>query len=233
VLSAALLAITRDLPMAAYGPAAITGLVHVPYVACLAWAYDHGDFSVAYPIARGSGAALSALGGVVLLDDSVGPWTVVAIVVVAAGMGVLALGAHHRQVVLALFVGLTIGVYTVNDSDAVRTYGASYAFAVFVLTGLATTLLGVALGRSGAMAAAVRTNWQRFATTGVMVAACYGLVLVAVRRAPVGYVAALRESSVLIAALLGARYLAEAEGQRRTFAAAVILGGIVLLIATA
>ena len=64
-----------------------------------------------------------------------------------------------------------------------------------------------------------------------MVAASYALILVAVRRAPVGYVATLRESSVLIAAFLGQRYLDEHRVRQRTIAAAVILAGLVLLVA--
>lgn len=231
-LSMLVLAVTRDLPAAAWGPAALTGLVHVPYTACLAWAYDRGDFSVAYPVARGSGAVLSAIGGVVLLGDDVGGWTILAIGVVAAGMAMLAAGAQPAQIATALVVGLAIGVYTVNDSDAVRQYGATYAFAVFAMIGVSTTILGVATGRARPMVATMRTGWLRYGVTGAMVAASYALILVAVRRAPVGYVAALRESSVLIAAVLGSRYLAEAQGRRRTIASAVIFGGLVLLVAT-
>lgn len=231
-LSVVVLAVTRDLPAAAWVPAAFTGLVHIPYTACLAWAYDRGDFSVAYPIARGSGAVLSALGGIVLLDDTLGVGSVVAILTVAAGMALLAFGAHPPQIALALVVGLSIGTYTVNDSDAVREFGTTYAFAVFALIGVSTTLLGVATGRTRPMIATMRVDWRRYGVTGVMVAASYFLILVAVRRAPVGYVAALRESSVLMAAFLGTRYLAEAQARRRTVAATVILGGLVLLVAT-
>ena len=61
---------SRDLPAAAWRTGdRHGGLVHVPYLLLLAAAYEHGDFSVAYPVARGSGAVLAALGGVVLLDD--------------------------------------------------------------------------------------------------------------------------------------------------------------------
>lgn len=148
-------------------------------------------------------------------------------------MVLLGLGAHGPQVAMALAVGATIGVYTVNDSNAVRDHGTTYAFALFVTIGLSTTLLGVSMGRSAAMRASLRTDLRRHAVTGTMSAASYVLVLVAVRRAPVGYVSALRESSVLIAAFLGTRYLAESHARRRTVAAAVILTGLVLLITTA
>ena len=63
-----------------------------------------------------------------------------------------------------------------------------------------------------------------------MTIAAYGLVLIAVRHAPVGYVAALRESSVLIAVFVGSRYLGEGSGRTRMIAAGLIVGGLVLLV---
>ena len=94
VIGAAVLLVTRDLPAAAWWPAVLTGLVHVPYVLLLAHAYTHGDFSVAYPVARGSGAVLAAIGGVVLLDDDLSALGVVAVVTVAGG-DVAALHRRH------------------------------------------------------------------------------------------------------------------------------------------
>src|SRR5262245_51729110 len=84
VIGAVALLLTRDLPAAAWWPAALTGLIHIPYLLLLASAYEHGDFSVAYPVARGSGAVFAAIGGVVLLDDDLGVAGVAAVIVVAA-----------------------------------------------------------------------------------------------------------------------------------------------------
>ena len=76
----------------------MTAIVHVPYVLLLAYAYEHGDFSVAYPVARGSGAVFAAIGGVVLLDDDLGAAGTVAVLVVAGGMWLLSVGATARAV---------------------------------------------------------------------------------------------------------------------------------------
>lgn len=232
VMSLVVVLAMHDLPAAAWLPAALTGLIHIPYTICLAHAYDRGDFSVAYPVARGSGAALSAIGGIALLGDELAPGSIVAIGIVAAGMGLLAVGAAPSQIATALIVGLCIGAYTVNDSHAVRQYGTTYPFAVFAVIGVSTTGLGLVTGRGRAMVATMRTGWSRYSVTGSMVAASYALILVAVRHAPVGYVATLRESSVLIAAYLGQRYLDEKRVRQRTVAAAVILAGLVLLVVT-
>ena len=230
VVSVPVVVATHDLPAAAWGFAALTAVTHVPYAAFLAAAYDHGDFSVAYPIARGSGAALAGLGGIVLLGDHLGVLGGVGLLTVAAGMVVLAAGADRVHVLLALGVGVTIGVYTVNDSHASRTFGVTYAFAAFALAAIAVTSYGILHRGAPALVASMRTDWRRHVVSGAMTAAAYVMVLIAVRRAPVGYVASLRESSVLAAAFLGTRYLSEGQSRRRTAAAVVILTGLVLLV---
>jgi drug/metabolite transporter (DMT)-like permease len=231
---AVLVSVTGGLPAAGWGWAAASGAVHLPYIVALAGAYDAGDFSVAYPLARGGGALLAGVGGVVLLGDEVNGWTMAAIITVVAGMALLAAGAQPAAVRAALFVAVTIGVYTTIDSHASREIGNDrYVFAAFVVGGCAVTAYGAATGRGTAMVAALRSRWRQFALTAAMSMLTYGLVLAAVRRAPVGYVAALRESSVLLAAFLGWRYLDEGGVRRRSVAAAVILGGLVLLVVSA
>ena len=234
LIGAAVLAIGGGIPAAGWGYAAITGLIHVPYLAGLAAAYEHGDFSLAYPIARGGGALLAGIGGIVLLGDELNPWSIAAIVTVVAGMMLLAVGAAPGQVVAALFVAVTIGAYTLNDSYAARELGGNlYPFAVFLASGVLVSLYGMAIGRTGEVLVAMRAGWRGFTVTAVMSIVTYALVLLAVQRAPVGYVAALRESSVVIAAFVGTRYLSEAGARRRTVAAAIVVAGLVLLVASA
>lgn len=233
-ISAAIL-LAGGVPAAAWAWAAITGAVHIPYTWGLARAYDRGDFSIVYPVARGSGALLSAVGGIVFLDDRLSFWPIVAIVGVAGGICLLANGRTKGLGVIpaALLVGVMIGIYTTSDSHANRTLDSDfYPFAVFVMIGLTTTCLGLALGRGREMLPALRTDWRRFAFTGPATVVTYWLILIAVKSAPVGYVAALRESSVLIASLIGTRLLAEQHAGRRTLAASLIVSGLVLLVAT-
>ena len=231
VIGAVVLLVLRDLPAGAWWWALGSGLFHVPYVVALGWAYRHGDFSLAYPIARGGGALLAAIGGLVLLGDDLSWLGVAAIVVVVGGMGMLAWGAAPAQVVAALVVAVSIGGYTVFDSHAAREYERfSYVFAAQVVTAATATVTGVALGRGRDLLAVPRAVWLRMSGAAVMTIAAYGLVLVAVRHAPVGYVAALRESSVLIAVFVGARYLGEGRARVRAVAATTIVAGLVLLV---
>lgn len=233
LVSGAALVVVGSVPAASWGWATLSGLIHVPYVVGLAHAYRRGDFSLAYPVARGGGALVAAIGGVAILGDVVSPTGIVAIVVVVGGMGLLAVGAPWRQVATAAAVAATIGAYTIVDSHAARQgEGVGYVFAVFAMIGATTSVVGVAAGRLPALMRIGPDQWRRAALAAATSIVTYGLVLLAVRRAPVGYVAALRESSVLIAAVIGWRLLDESRGRLRTAAAVVIVLGLVVLVAT-
>ncbi|HWM18616.1 MAG TPA: EamA family transporter [Ilumatobacteraceae bacterium] len=231
IFGAIAIAVTRDLPAEAWVWAAITGTVHVPYIVALASAYDRGDFSLAYPVARGGGALLAGIGGIVLLDDELSVLGVIAIATVTAGMVLLSIGAELAQVLTALVVAAMIGIYTTVDSHAARDVGGNtYVFAVFASCAVMVSIYGVAAGKGPALRRSLAGSWRMYLLTGAVSLAAYGLVMIAVRRAPVGYVAALRESSVLVAAFIGWKYLDEGSAHRRLIAAGVVVAGLVLLV---
>jgi drug/metabolite transporter (DMT)-like permease len=93
------------------------------------------------------------------------------------------------------------------------------------------SLVFLARGRHRALVAAWPHHWPRWVVAGACLAAAYTMVVVAVRYAPVGYVAVLRESSVVLGALLGWRFLHESLGGRRLVSSLVILAGMLGLIA--
>src|SRR4051794_431534 len=128
--------------------AVTTGIVHIGYAAGLALAYDRGDFSVSYPIARGGGALLAAIGGVVLLDDRLSALSWLGITVVVAGLVLLAFGHGRVHVLPALAVAVAIGTYTLIDAQGSRrTDTNAYALAVYMTVGVALTAWGLARGR--------------------------------------------------------------------------------------
>jgi drug/metabolite transporter (DMT)-like permease len=130
-----------------------------------------------------------------------------------------------------LAVAVCIGAYSLADAQGIRTTDtALYAFASFVAMSIAISCFGIAIGKGPALVASMRTRWPRFAAMGLAVTVTYGLVQLAFRLAPVGYVTALRESSVVIAALVGTRLLGEPAGRRRVAASATVLAGLVLLV---
>src|SRR5439155_3680718 len=100
---------------------AASSVVHVAYIVALTRAYHHGDFSFAYPLARGGGALIAAVGGVVFLADSLSVVAWLAIAIVVAGLASL-VGPGFSRVAL-LWAGLTaatIGTYTTLDAAGAR-----------------------------------------------------------------------------------------------------------------
>jgi drug/metabolite transporter (DMT)-like permease len=211
--------------------AVLSGCVQLPYIVLLARAYNHGDFSDVYPIARGGGAVLAAIGGLVLLGDPVRFWGIAAIMVVATGLITLAGKAKRAAVLTALGVAATIGTYTIIDSKGSRsTANVGYAFASGVMVAVCCSTYGIATGRVAELRAVLKVDWKRFAVAGFASLLTYTLVLIAVRHASVGYVSALRESSVVLAALLGWRFLGEGDVRRRVIASGIVLAGLIMLV---
>ena len=230
-LGAVALVVAGGIPSEGYLWAGLSGLTHVPYCVFLARAYGAGDFGMVYPIARGGGALLAGIGGILFLDDRIGWLGFAGLCIVAVGLMALSTGGRLHQVTDALVVALTIGVYTVCDARGVRvTDTPVYAAASFVSTAAFTSIACLAAGRLPLLRDAVRARWRQFVLAGIATAVTYTLVQIALRRAPVGYVTALRESSVLLAAILGQRVLSETAGRRRIAAAGGVVVGLVVLV---
>ena len=231
VLAAVVLVVAGGIPSRGFVWAGLSGLTHVPYCLLLAKAYNVGDFSVAYPIARGGGALVAGIGGITLLGDSFRPIGVIGMIVVAIGLFALAGRGASKQVIVALCLAGTIGVYSVLDAKGIRSVDTPlYAAATFIAVTTMTTTYALAAGRARDMVIAMHSYWRRFIAMGIASGVTYALVQIAFERAPVGYVTCLRESSVLIAAFVGARYLGEGQALRRVAAAFVVLTGLLLLV---
>ena len=211
---------------------AASSVVHVVYVVALTRAYEHGDFSFAYPLARGGGALLAAIAGVLFLADTLSGLAWLAIAVVVGGLASLVRPGVSRMALL--WAGLTaamIGTYTTLDAaGARRSSGLGYGIAIVLGAGLVLSAVIVASGRAGRLAPAVQREWPRFLVGGVCSTLAYSMVLAAARLAPVGYVAALRESSVILGAGAGWLFLHERLGRARVASALVVTAGLVLLI---
>lgn len=213
---------------------ALSGVVHVAYVTGLVGAYRHGDFSLAYPLARGGGALVAALGGAAFLGDRLSAPAWLAIAVVVAGL--ISLIGHAVLAVTvrdALLTAAAIGTYTVVDAHGSRVSADSlaYGFASTATAAAGISLVFLARGRGRALLAAWPANRTRWMVAGAASATAYALVVVALGYAPVGYVAMLRESSVVLGALVGWRWLHEGLGGRRLVSSVVIMAGLLGLVA--
>jgi drug/metabolite transporter (DMT)-like permease len=210
--------------------AAASAVIHVAYGWFLARAYDLGDFGVAYPVARGGGAFLAAVGGVALLSDDLSLVAGLGASVVLVGLLSLArLRSSGRALAAALATAALIAAYTLTDAAGSRAAdSAGYGAVLQVFAGAGMTFFGCASGRLPAFRT-MALDW-RIALAGCAGAAAYIAVLVAVRHAPVGYVACLRETSVVLGAAGGWLLLKEPMARARLMSAAIVALGVALLV---
>jgi drug/metabolite transporter (DMT)-like permease len=153
----------------------------------------------------------------------------VGIISLVWGSGVK-LGAEKRAVVFALLTSLMIATYTVVDGLGVRLSGSPASFIgwLFILNPL--PILAIALvRRRGQARVYLRTNWRPAVFGGCLNLGSYGLSIWALSLGTMAHVSALRETSVIIAAVIGTRMLGEAFGRRRVLAAAAVAFGVVLI----
>jgi drug/metabolite transporter (DMT)-like permease len=232
-ISAVVLAIwsvSASPPDIAWGWAIVSGATHVPYLMLLSRAYDRGDFSMSYPIVRGAGALAAAAGGVLLLNDSLSITATIGIVIAVLGLFVLARSGSWHVVGAALAVASTIAVYSVVDGHGTRqSQPVAYALALNIAAAFFVSLYASVRSRKQ-MIPTLKAHWKVMSLAGVFSTVAYMLVMIAYRHAPVGYVASLRESSVVIAAFAGWKMLDEGDHKRRIASAAIVLAGLVVLV---
>jgi len=209
------------------------------YFLALIRAYERGDFSLVYPIARGAAPALLALwanlflkerpsleglGGLALLIAGL-------LVVGSAGWGSRRAGSSRSQdLVSALGAALCISVFSVIDAAAVR-YMFPGAYTVLVLGIMSLLVAPVIVIHYGAAPAlsVLRAHLLRVGVVGILVFGAYMLVLQACLSARVSYVGAIREISIVLAALVGWIQLGEQFGIIRTVGSVLIFLGILVI----
>jgi drug/metabolite transporter (DMT)-like permease len=211
--------------------------LHALYQLVLSYSYSVSDFSLAYPVARGIAPILTAIAGVVLLGDALTPLLGLAIAVVSFGIVMLAgRGTLLRNgLAAALLTGALTTGYSVVDAQGARLAPAPLVFIAwfFVLDGFAMPVVFLVTRRRRALAAFMADRRAGFAA-GIMAPVSFVPALYAFALAPVGAVAAIRETSVLIGMVVAGRLLGETVDRRRYFGAGAIMIGVFgLLAATA
>ena len=197
-------------------------------------AYRAGDLSLAYPVARGIAPLLLVALSAVIAHEPPSLLALLGVFVTCAGIFALAqsrtTSSHRATLAWAGGVGLCISIYTLLDGMGGRLSGnaVGYVAVLNVFTGIAVS--GTAfVKRRGAFLQALRHDWLNGILGGAMMLGAYAIAVYAMTRAPMAQVAALRETSVVFAAILGAMFLKEPFGARRIAAACAVTAGIAIL----
>ena len=210
--------------------------ISMGYYYFLVRAYHAGDLSVAYPVARGSAPIATLVLSFLIAGEQPTSAGTAGVLIVSAGIVVLGwqrgAGKGHAATVLwALAVGLTIAGYTISDGIGARASGnpIGYAAALNILTGIPLAAAAFAL-RRGAAIDALRHGWRKGLAGGVLMFGAYAIVIYALTLAPMAAIAALRETGVIFAAVIGTLALRERYGAKRIAASALVAAGIGVLI---
>jgi phosphonate utilization associated putative membrane protein len=230
------LALIVGWPAAASWPFILSSVViHIGYYIALTGAYKHGDLGLTYPLMRGTAPLLVALSAAAAVGETLSPLSWAGVIGVSCGVLALGLSRHAldspRAVGFALANAVVIAIYTIVDALGARASGnpLQYVLALFVLDGWPFALMVFARRGGTKVWPYARARWP-VATLGAAASlGSYGIALWAMTRAPVATVAALRETSVLFAALLGSWFLKEAFDFRRAAGTAVIVAGVMAL----
>jgi drug/metabolite transporter (DMT)-like permease len=213
---------------------AASSAIHFGYYITLARAYRIGDLSFAYPLMRGTAPLIVTVMGSVFLRELPSLPMMLGIVLISAGIVSIAFiqrKTHPPSAARWAFANAAIiAAYTLVDGTGARVAGNAMAYVAWLLFLEGIPFLIWIVARRGRPAL---SYLRRSARTGLLGGACsfgaYAIVLWAMTRAPIAAVAALRETSVLFAALMGSLWLKEGFGWRRVAGAASVVAGIVTL----
>ena len=215
---------------------AVSVVLHVGYLAFLMLSYRLGDFGQVYPLARGLAPLVVTLAAALLIGERLATSHLVGVLVVSGGLLSLVFVAGRPErsqtpaIAAALGTGLMIASYTVIDGMGVRLSGDPFSYTIW-LTFLHFVIFAVALValRGPSLFSQLRLSWWQGLLGGAISIAAYGLVLWAQTQSPLAAIAALRESSIVFGAIIGALFFREEFGRARILAAAAVTTGIVLL----
>lgn len=210
--------------------------LHSGYKLTLIRAYRHGDLSQVYPLARGAAPLIVALAGAWFLGEQMSPVRIAAVMSIAAGIILMAarsgkgVGLGKAGIGFALATACFTASYTMADGVGARLAGSASGFALwmFALDGLIMLAYGLAT-RGRAAVVALLPAWRGGIAAGAMSLGSYWIAIWAFTQAPLAMVAALRETSILFALLIGFFFLRERIGPWRIGSAVLILAGIILM----
>jgi drug/metabolite transporter (DMT)-like permease len=214
----------------------VSVLFQLGYSLCLVEAYATGDLAQVYPIARGTAPLLVSIAGALVLGEQLGAVAQTGVVLLVLGVGCMSwFGGRAsrrldaRTLGFALGTSVFIALYTVCDAMGARINGSAHGYAVWLFVMCGPAMLPVLVIRRGvAGLRAMSPYWRSGVLGGAMSIGAYWIVVWAMTRSPIALVSALRESSVLFAALISVVFLREPLTGWRIGAALLIVSGVVL-----
>ena len=236
---AALLANSQQLTTQAWAAIIISALVHVVYSLILQKGYRESDFSVVYPLARGTGPLFAVVGAIIVLGETpslpgyLGIAAILIGILLVSGIGKMTCVDPRKRragIWWGCMTGLSIACYTVIDGWAVKALGLAPVLYYVLGLALRTIMLAPqALRNPEALRTQWQTNGRYIIAVGVLSPLAFTLALFAMTMAPLSYVAPIRELSMLIGVFMGAWFLHERLSASHIAGTASMVLGVILL----
>lgn len=214
---------------------AVSACLQTAYLLLLTASYKHGDFSQVYPLARGLAVLVVAVVSVAFLGERLGPMQITGVAVVGGSLLALAIAGRcgrRAGAAFAVLTGVCIAAYSVVDGLGVRESGSPFAYIawLFLLQGLILPVVcWLTAPDRTAYISAIASHWKVGTVGGLCSMLAYGIVVWAQNLAPLALVSALRESSVLLAGIIGVLIFGEKFSKARMAWTTAALAGIVAL----
>lgn len=208
--------------------------IHFVYFYCLINTYKLGDFSQVYPISRGLAPMLVLFVGVFVMQVNLSSWQIIGTLLICAGLMFLAVGQQTLSpapLYFAVATAFCIAGYTLVSGVGVRLSDSFLVYAAWLelVTGAGVLIFSFKRRGKETIAYGIR-NWKHGSLTGVLSIGGYSAALWAMTKVPISSVAALRETSIIFAALIGGYMLKEKFALSRVLASSIVVIGIVFLI---
>lgn len=219
-----------------------SAVIHAAYFTCMGCAYQRGDLSLVYPLARGSGPLFVPVLAVILLGEEISLVGGIGILFIISGIYCIHLCSFTLAAVLepfralkggaslyALFTGLAIAFYTLVDKVGVKmVYPPVYIYLMMLITWVLLTPWVLVRERDG-----LKAEWQShkgsIMVVGFLSGFTYLMILFALTMSKVSYVAAVREVSIVLSAYCGIVYLGEKHGRQKLVGAVLICLGVIAI----
>ncbi|MGL4280942.1 MAG: EamA family transporter [Albidovulum sp.] len=228
--------LSHDWPVAAAWPWIIaSGLIHTGYQTFLSFAYEHGDLSRVYPLARGSAPLITLIVGWLWLSETISPMATAGVLVLGTGIlmlarGVWTSGESRRMLPYAFGSACATAGYTLTDGLGARVAGDPVTYLGWVMLVAGVVFAGVMYGLRGKSSIPTTPRVWVLGSLGALASyGAYAVVVWAMTEAPIAMVAALRESSILFAVLIGWLVFRERMTPAKALSAVMIACGVLLM----
>jgi len=209
-------------------------IIHGLYRYTVVTSYQFGDLSFVYPIARGTSSLLIVFLSLILLNDKISIPGLIGIIAVCAGIFLIAYDKinqfNTKAFILACITALLIAIYTLIDGIGVRGVENkfSYIFWLLLLNGI-PVLSFILLNKRKVFANITKKEIGKGLSAGILAILSYGIVVWAMKHIEIAYVSSIRETSIVIATLIGFLLLGEKHAKKRIIPTIIVLCGITIL----